>query len=282
MEDGRTHTARFAIARFVPDLVRGDGYNIGVVLQSNNGEWIEARFDPLAEKVADLWPDTNRTVIRSYIDGIKRTVSPLPTQDRLGAHPAHTHISPNDTGFLPYLAHTVANTIQVVDVREIRVTKPLIEELDRLYDRYVGRQEKPKPSVLKPIARIVRDALRSADLVKPGALEPIRDPVLGRHDRHPIQFVGYNGVPHAVHSHDLTGARAPDIANAWRGRYLDMVANGSSIEGLHLHMFVTIPKGLPQSEYTPTVLLEDQPGISVYSSVKQGVAALSRVFTGHH
>lgn len=281
MEDRMTHTARFAIARFVPDLVRGDGYNIGVVLQSNDGEWIAAKFDPLAEKVADLWPDTNRTVIRSYIDGIKRTVASLPTQDRLGAHHAFTSILPNDAGFLPYLARSVANIIQVVDVREIRVTKSLTEELDRLYDRYVGRQEKPKSADLKPIARIVRDALRNADLVKPDALQVVRDPVLGKHDRHPIQFVGYNGVPHAIHSHDLTGPRAPETANEWRGRYLDMAATGSTIQGVRLHMFVKIPEGLAESQYAPTAILDDEPGINVYTSVQQGVTALSEVFADH-
>ncbi len=274
-------TATFAIARYVPDLVRGDGYNVGVILRSQNGSWIDSKFVPDVKKISDLWPDAQPQVVQLYIDGIKRLLMVRPKQPQLRTHLPTIPPSVRDDGFFAYLKQASGNTVQITDLREMRVTQPLHLELERLYRRYVWNQEKPKEPPLTPIARQVRDHLRTAKLIGPQALREQEEPVTGKYDIHRIEYLGQNGILHAVHPQDLKGARASDTASKWRGKYLDLAAQKGDPNAFLLHMFVSVPAGIEPRVYAPTAMLIAERGIRVYASIHEGVNALARVFDDH-
>jgi hypothetical protein len=66
------HAFDYAVVRIVPRVERGEFLNVGVILFSRTGRFLDARIEVDAARLAALAPSLDRDVLDSYLDAIPR------------------------------------------------------------------------------------------------------------------------------------------------------------------------------------------------------------------
>lgn len=101
---------QYALWRLVPDLVRGESLNAGVVLFARRHRFLEARVhvDPLL--LAALAPELDPLAVADHLDGMARVASGDPAAGAVAALPPserfHWLVAPASTVVQPGPVHT--------------------------------------------------------------------------------------------------------------------------------------------------------------------------------
>lgn len=101
---------QYAVWRLVPDLVRGESLNAGVVLFARRHRFLEARVHVDAARLAALAPELDPPAVADHLAGMARvaagdpgagTVAALPPSERF-----HWLVAPASTMIQPGAVHT--------------------------------------------------------------------------------------------------------------------------------------------------------------------------------
>lgn len=125
----RRNPFQYAIVRVVPDIVRGECLNAGVVLLCRPKRYLGARVGLDAARLAVIAPALDPAVVQPHLDAIVRIANGDPDAGpiaRLGiAERFHWLVSPSSTIIQPSEAHT-------------GLCSDPAEELDHLFETLVA------------------------------------------------------------------------------------------------------------------------------------------------
>lgn len=141
----------FFVVRYVPDLVRDEGLNIGLFLYSPQEEYLDCLFTDDFRRVRSLHPQADLELLREL--------------------PAHfqREIKDRERGLEEYvreMQETYSNLIQVTTPRACLTADPQVE-LDQLFERYVGarRQAAARPETRMRVKQKLHSALERAGVL---------------------------------------------------------------------------------------------------------------------
>ena len=120
-EAKRKH-CRFYVVRYVPDIVRGEFINVGVLLYSPEQKYLGCLFPPDCRRVKRFHPQADLEMVRSLQEGFEEQI-----RDN----------AENLEGYLESLAKSLSNLIQISEPESLLVEEPALE-IRKLFDRYVG------------------------------------------------------------------------------------------------------------------------------------------------
>lgn len=147
---------QFAVARFMPDPIRGEAFNIGVVIHDLKSGHVIPRFSKHLARLECLEPTVDLRTLSTVVDYF---------QDGLTQ-------AGQEKGFLERATATGSGMIAFSPVRG-GLTKDLVTELADLYERYISidwhapiKPTRRSPLRLHQLTRQVRDAFdRSGNAV---------------------------------------------------------------------------------------------------------------------
>jgi hypothetical protein len=120
-----TKPCSFFLVRYVPDIVRGEGLNIGIFLYSPQEEYLDCLFTDDFRRLRSFHPQVDvemlRDLPRHFEDEIRRR------EDRL-------------EDFVREMQESYSNLVQVTSPRTCLAADPQ-RELQNLFARYVGTRE---------------------------------------------------------------------------------------------------------------------------------------------
>jgi Protein of unknown function (DUF3037) len=125
---------QYAIVRVVPDLARGEGINVGVILFAPTKRFLGARLGLDERRLAALSRDLSPADVRAHLEGIERITLGRPD----GGPIASTTL----TERFHWLVAPSSTIIQTSEVHTGLCTDPEAE-LDRLYRTLVGTDGQP-------------------------------------------------------------------------------------------------------------------------------------------
>jgi hypothetical protein len=121
----------YAVLRVVPDLVRGEALNAGVVLFCRRRRFLALRADLDRAALATLAPQLDADAVERHLDFLARVAAGDATAGPLAALPQSERF-----GWLTAPSSTV---VQPSPVHTGLLCRDPDGELDRLYDRLVAR-----------------------------------------------------------------------------------------------------------------------------------------------
>lgn len=135
-------TCRYIIARFVPDPVRDEPLNIGIVLQCVSRKFIACRFLEDFRRITQARPEVEARLMREFgrefQDKVARFSDPF-SQPFIPEPPEHQSVI--DPAFLDDVAAQYGNRFQFTSPRGTLTTDP-VQELNHLFDIFVAERRK--------------------------------------------------------------------------------------------------------------------------------------------
>lgn len=142
---------RYVVARIIPDLVREEFINVGIILQSD--EWVASKF---IEKIPKDWglPTDLETDIATKLDAVWKARLASPSEIiYLSELNEQREVYHTDKLFLQWLRDSYARHIQLSEIREANIIVKGNFDFEtflyRLYNIFVA----PKPHPRKPPLR---------------------------------------------------------------------------------------------------------------------------------
>src|SRR6266542_220316 len=120
---------RYAVLRYVPDVVRDEAVNVGVLLQGLEGAPFLFKFLPRAAAIHKLDPRADETVVRKFQNQLNKAVRSNEPLGRYG--------HPTDITFFESLQREFTGNLQVTEVRG-RVAEQPSAALQQLYGEFVA------------------------------------------------------------------------------------------------------------------------------------------------
>jgi Protein of unknown function (DUF3037) len=125
------HGFAYAVLRVVPDIVRGEALNVGVVLFCRRQRFLAARAELDRAALAALAPDVDADAVQRHLAFLVRVAAGDPTAGPLAALPQSERFgwltAPSSTAVQPSPVHTGL------------LCRDADAELHRLYQRLVAR-----------------------------------------------------------------------------------------------------------------------------------------------
>lgn len=160
---------RYVIIKFVPDVVRDEPLNIGVVLQCPDKQWVECRFATTFARVVKLYPDVDVNLLRSFADDMESRISGFMQgrQLALGEVPADEAVPLSSPDFLDFLFMEYGGRFQFTQPQPT-LAEDLEAELLSLFSTFVVPQAQPQrpevraapvthPTVVRRVRRIFQE-----------------------------------------------------------------------------------------------------------------------------
>lgn len=161
---------RYVVVRFVPDVVRDEPLNIGVILQCPNKRFVKAKFGTKFTRVAKLYPEVDLNLLRSFADEMTDRTGAfmLGKQLVLGELPPEEPVPLSSPAFLDFLFQEYGGRLQFTKPQptlaedleaELLSLFGIFVELPRERERReVKRAPVTHPKVLKRVRRIFKEA----------------------------------------------------------------------------------------------------------------------------
>lgn len=134
-------TCRYIVARFVPDPVRDEAINIGVVLQCTSRKFVACRFLDDFARVRRIRPDIETPLLRKFSDEFQERVirfSDIYSQPFIPEPLEHESVI--EASFLDNLSTQYGNRFQFTSPRGTLATDP-IQELNHLFGIFVAEKQ---------------------------------------------------------------------------------------------------------------------------------------------
>ena len=123
----------YTIAHYIPDPIRGEFVNIGVVLQSTETGFIGSKFLNDYRRIEDFNPHVNKLVLDDFATVSRDKITHMnrsgltKTADRISSAPE----------FITLLSRLYSGLVQYSKPKVVLANNP-VEELDRLYEELVS------------------------------------------------------------------------------------------------------------------------------------------------
>jgi hypothetical protein len=208
MDDDKLRECALYLVQYVPDLVRGEYVNIGVLLHSPEEKCLGCLFTDDFRRIKHFHPQADVHFLRHLQAHFEMEI------DEHGA---------DLEGYLQYIRRSYSNLVQVSEPRAFRLTEPQ-REIQDLFARYVGQRltgPQPEDTRLRMKQRL------TAALSLAGVLELMEKQISAARWTHagdPFKFdYGYtpllthgrpNGHMHFIHAHSLKRDADARVAKA--------------------------------------------------------------------
>lgn len=159
---------KYIVLRYVPDIVRDEAVNVGILIQGLEGAPFQFRFLPRTAAIHKLDPKADETVVRKFEAQLRKAVRTKAPLDRFG--------SPTDLTFFERLDREFTGNLQITQVRG-HVAEHPAAALNKLYTEFVAEPgAHPRPISYQALApsRVrnrVWAAFNKQGLVRPGGYE---------------------------------------------------------------------------------------------------------------
>jgi hypothetical protein len=196
---------QYAVVRYVPNVVRGEAINVGVLIRSVQDKSFDFRFLPRSALVRRLWPSADQRLVLNF----QRTLSGLRDEKQLALVDAQTDLFeriglPSDEEFFTKARSEFNGNLQFDEERGL-TADDLETALEWSYSTFVAEpQSGPRPinyQVLAPHRARERlwRAFEKRSLVKPGLVQ--QSVVLrGRHAPWTVDLAYRNGTIQVINS----------------------------------------------------------------------------------
>jgi hypothetical protein len=201
---------RYAVAKFVPDPLRGEVVNLGLIMGAGDGSWFKARFLRSFGKIESVGGRGAVAYAKALVRDLDAAVEQDEYQQRL------FHVGSIGVESLADLAHETGGAQTLIFSQPLAALTDSPSELfEGLYSQLVGRERKRRepsrvaePTTRDQLRKLFRDQAIHDWSVSPTELD--EGGVAGA-VQHPVDFALYNGrlraVVHTVSfSGDLTHA----------------------------------------------------------------------------
>ncbi len=182
--------SQYSVIQYVPDPIRDERVNIGVVLICPDLRFADARITTSLRRARQLAPDRDVTFLSAVRRDLERTLEEFAssgTQPSLPWHPPEQAAE-----LLRSMSGQFANSVQLTAPRGALHPDPAAL-LDRLHAQYVGAASaKPRAADRRRVRRAVR---RELEIVGLGALIRTDLRVEGKHDEYAFDIGLVNGSP---------------------------------------------------------------------------------------
>lgn len=142
---------RYVVAQIVPDLIRHEPINIGIILQSE--EWVSSKFIQRIPKDWDIPEDLAQDVVHNISGAWYERLNQKSELIYVPKKTTHMEISHNQVAFLEWLHMTYDRHLQFSEIRgaDVEITDNFGFDtfLERLYNAFVA----PKPRLRKPAVK---------------------------------------------------------------------------------------------------------------------------------
>ena len=135
-------SCRYIVARFVPDLVRDEPLNIGVILQCVSRKFIDCRFLEDFRRITQARPEVEARLLRAFSREFRDRVASFSnpfSQPFIPEPPEHQSVI--DPAFLDDIAAQYGNRFQFTSPRGTLATDP-VQELNHLFDTFVAERRR--------------------------------------------------------------------------------------------------------------------------------------------
>ena len=206
-DEGKMKKCAYFLVRYVPDIVRDEGLNIGLFLHSPEQEYLDCLFTEDFSRIKRLHPQADLEFLRELQPYFEQQIR------------EHEN---NLEGYIQEMRDSFSNLIQVTEPR-LCLASDLPEEMQSLFARYVGeRLQAPlRQDTRMRIKQALTDALDRAGVLKNKQFEkqiPAEpwtqkgDPFRFDFGYRPLETPGLsNGHIKLIHA--LSLRRDPDLAD---------------------------------------------------------------------
>jgi hypothetical protein len=166
---------QYSVVRYVPNIVRDEAVNVGVLMRAVDATEFEARFLPRGSAVRKLWPTADREIVRNF----ERELEKAATEGATLFGPEHPLLRrfgvPTDPGFIARARAEFVGNLQLTAPRGI-VANDLGSALNWAYRTYVEEpSSESRPINYQSMApQQMRDRLwrvfQRRDLIRPEGL----------------------------------------------------------------------------------------------------------------
>jgi hypothetical protein len=185
---------RFQLLQYVPDIVKGEFVNIGLVLTDEAGRLAVARMaleDDL-RRARSLYPATDLELLRSWQQAVERELS---------ARPAEA------AAWLASLDEAASQALRFTPLRGYD-SEDAAAAAEALYQRFVASPPRPSGRGTRPgtgpwVRREAESVLRAAHLLERLEREVPVEQFTWPGDPFRIHYAYHNGFPHYVHALSL-------------------------------------------------------------------------------
>jgi hypothetical protein len=138
-----TVQCQYTVMRFVPNMLRNECVNVGVVLQALDRPFIKARFTGRLARIRSLWPTADRTIVEVAQKEFRRRFRTYEHETDAQLELIVSDPGPAVTAgdFLSHLHREYENNIQFSPPAPTVAQDSLEEELEELYRTYVAEEE---------------------------------------------------------------------------------------------------------------------------------------------
>jgi hypothetical protein len=196
-ERENTSTFRFAVVRYVPNVVRDEGVNVGVIVQQEDPPKFQFKFLPRSATVRKLWPEADQRLVTHFKEQL--------TFEKSGKESSLRYLAyPSDPSFFSRAREEFNGNLQLTSPRGM-LGADLKWVTDALYRIYVAEPPGgPRPINYQAIApHRTRERLWVAferrGLIRPGKL--VKKFVLkGEHAPWTFDLGYHNGALNVINS----------------------------------------------------------------------------------
>lgn len=210
---------QYAVIRYVPDVVRDEAINVGVIVREVSGEQFDFRFLPRAATIRRLWPEADQNLVKHFEKILAwMTVGSQPSllEEPSQGLPNIGH--PADREFFARARSEFNGTLQLSLERGI-LKESLRDALNWTYAKFVAEPQPVRRPInyqsLAPFRARARlwSAFERKSLLGPGRVQK-QFVVEGRHA--PWTFdLGYrNGVLNLINSLSLDASEEANLGRA--------------------------------------------------------------------
>lgn len=164
---------RYSVARFVPDVMRDEPFNIGIILQCPEQQHISVRFLDDFTHIVKAHPEVNKEILASFTEEMTERIREHMegVQLEFGEVPFEEPIALTHPQFLDYLFAEYGARFQFTRPRGTLATD-LSEEIEDLFDLLVAAKERVIEAVEVPrrvrpeqVRRMVRRTFRKTKVI---------------------------------------------------------------------------------------------------------------------
>lgn len=180
-----TRRFQYVIARYVPNVIRDEAVNVGVIVREVGGDSHSFKFLPRSATVRKLWPTADQKLVAHFHRQLEQAKRAAIGPSLFGDDMAGGNVPPLDQRFFTWAQRELNGNLQVTEPRGITATD-VASALTFLYREYVALpQGSSRPinyQAMAPFASRQRlwATFEKRNLVRPGLL--IREMTLpGKH-----------------------------------------------------------------------------------------------------
>ncbi|RJP24477.1 MAG: DUF3037 domain-containing protein [Candidatus Abyssobacteria bacterium SURF_5] len=190
---------KYVIVRFVPDFVKGEFVNVGIVLECRERRFVDFHFSSDLARISRIFPNANVDIVRGIAKDLRKRLGR--SGEEYYADLFRSSSTQEADTFLAKLLHDYSNHIEISQPKASLCDDPE-EELKKLFQMYVTSKTKPEEKA-PTHQRIVREFKRQFQEEKVLTLLMEQERVSGKGYEYIVDFAYRNGIPNYIETLNL-------------------------------------------------------------------------------